>query len=167
MNRIIFILFVLVSSLVQAQDTITKTTSKVQTGVRPDAKLYSSFIDTIPAEVDVYIVDFKDNYWKINYFDIEGWVTTQSLWKTKAMYEIIKNEGNAEMIEKYGDDVGRKINSSQVWIGMSKEMLIDSRGYPEDKNITTGSWGKHEQWVYKDKYVYLEDGIVTATQSSY
>ena len=66
--------------------------------------------------------------------------------------------------EKYSDDVARKIFDSEIWIGMSKEMLYESRGYPEDINRTAGSWGFHEQCIYGNTYIYLEDGYVSGWQ---
>ncbi|WP_339169917.1 hypothetical protein MKX75_13135 [Paenibacillus sp. FSL R5-0341] len=51
-------------------------------------------------------------------------------------------------------------------IGMTAaEMRISSWGTPKKINKTTYEFGIHEQWVYSDyRYVYLEDGIVTAIQ---
>lgn len=51
-------------------------------------------------------------------------------------------------------------------IGMTAaEMRISSWGTPNKINKTTYEFGIHEQWVYSDyRYVYLEDGIVTAIQ---
>ncbi len=38
-------------------------------------------------------------------------------------------------------------------------------GIPKDKNITTFEWGVNEQWVFSgNRYVYIEDGYVTAVQ---
>lgn len=51
-------------------------------------------------------------------------------------------------------------------IGMTAEEVRESLwGSPEDINRTTTARGVSEQWVYSGyKYVYLEDGIVTAIQ---
>ncbi|MCR8659316.1 hypothetical protein [Paenibacillus endoradicis] len=50
-------------------------------------------------------------------------------------------------------------------IGMTAEKVLTSTwGKPTDINKTTTKNGVHEQWVYYDRYVYLEDGIVTAIQ---
>ena len=49
-------------------------------------------------------------------------------------------------------------------IGISKEACEAICGKPDKINTTTGSWGVHEQWVYKDKYIYFENGLVTAIQ---
>lgn len=49
-------------------------------------------------------------------------------------------------------------------IGMTAEQVeVSTWGKPDDINKTTYSWGVKEQWVYSDyRYIYLEDGIVTA-----
>lgn len=56
--------------------------------------------------------------------------------------------------------------SEDPYIGMSREKLANSTwGSPEDINKTTYSWGTKEQWVYSGyRYIYLEDGVVTAIQ---
>lgn len=60
-----------------------------------------------------------------------------------------------------------KMNSGipkQPAIGMTAAELKKSTwGEPEDINKSTYSWGIKEQWCYSDnRYVYLEDGIVTS-----
>ena len=50
-------------------------------------------------------------------------------------------------------------------IGMTKsEVLNSSWGTPKKKNITETTYGKHEQWVYANGYIYFDDGVVTAIQ---
>ena len=51
----------------------------------------------------------------------------------------------------------QKIANKQVWIGMSKNELLLSWGFPIKKNDTVGSWGIDTQWIYGDysQYVYL------------
>lgn len=54
-------------------------------------------------------------------------------------------------------------------LGMTSEEVERHTGWgiPEKKNISTGSYGVHEQWVYGyGKYLYLEDGIVTDIEFS-
>ena len=46
---------------------------------------------------------------------------------------------------------------------LSSQVLDSTWGEPKKVNKTTYSWGVSEQWVYGNgKYVYLENGIVTA-----
>jgi hypothetical protein len=48
------------------------------------------------------------------------------------------------------------------------EVKNSTWGDPSDINKTTTKYGVREQWVYrsssKTKYIYLEDGLVTAIQ---
>jgi hypothetical protein len=55
-----------------------------------------------------------------------------------------------------------------VRVGMSRaEVYASCWGKPERINSTIGSYGKHEQLVYRgNNYVYLEDGIVRSIQIS-
>lgn len=54
--------------------------------------------------------------------------------------------------------------AKQPEIGMTaKEVKNSAWGEPEDINKSTYSWGIKEQWCYSDnRYIYLEDGIVTS-----
>lgn len=49
-------------------------------------------------------------------------------------------------------------------IGMTAEQVRNSTwGSPDEINRTTTAYGIHEQWVYSNyRYIYLDDGIVTA-----
>lgn len=54
-----------------------------------------------------------------------------------------------------------------VRMGFTKEQFLLAREEPDDINKTVGSWGVHEQWVYKgrnDKYFYFENGTLKSWQ---
>jgi len=68
------------------------------------------------------------------------------------------------LVKKYGVDIGLKIFEKKIWIGMTKAMLTDSWGSPNDINRSVGSWGVHEQCIYTSAYVYIENGVVTSWQ---
>ncbi len=57
-----------------------------------------------------------------------------------------------------------KVINRKVILGMTKEQVIASWGRPNDINRSVGSWGVHEQWVYDNKYLYFEDGVLTSFQ---
>ena len=67
------------------------------------------------------------------------------------------------------------IKAGDIFIGMTKDQVMASRGRPLHINKTTGEWGVHEQWCYTDSifspksytyaYIYFENGIVTSWQS--
>ncbi|MGG1650410.1 hypothetical protein ABHN03_16530 [Paenibacillus sp. NRS-1775] len=62
--------------------------------------------------------------------------------------------------------VAEQMSKPVPTIGMTSSEVIDSRwGRPQDVNRTTTEFGTSEQWVYSGyRYVYLEDGVVTAIQ---
>lgn len=58
----------------------------------------------------------------------------------------------------------------QIVTGMTVAEARQSWGEPTKVNNSIGSYGKHEQWVYergrnRTQYVYVENGLVTSTQS--
>ena len=61
-----------------------------------------------------------------------------------------------------------RLKKSIPKVGMTAEQVRKSRwGNPNKINKDTYSWGVTEQWVYKQGYVYLENGIVTSVSESY
>ena len=70
----------------------------------------------------------------------------------------------SNLISQYGQNNGVRIYENKIWIGMTKEMAIDSWGEPDDINRTVGNWGVHEQWIYGNTYVYFENGKLTSWQ---
>ena len=70
--------------------------------------------------------------------------------------------------KKYGSKIANAIFDRSVVIGMTYQQVIESIGRPSDTNRTTTAYGTSTQLVYtnnrKIKYVYLENGIVTAFQ---
>lgn len=74
-----------------------------------------------------------------------------------------------EIVEKYGsyDDTKKYwLSGSEPEIGMSEtDVRMSSWGTPKETNKTETKFGTSEQWVYDDgKYIYFENGIVTAIQ---
>jgi hypothetical protein len=58
-----------------------------------------------------------------------------------------------ELIIKYGQIKGMKVFEHKNWLGMTKEMLIESWGTPEDINRTVTRYGVTEQCIYSNTYV--------------
>lgn len=68
------------------------------------------------------------------------------------------------------EKVESAISQGQVFIGMTADDARQSWGKPTKINSSVGSYGKHEQWVYdrgnsRSQYVYIQNGVVTSTQS--
>lgn len=70
-----------------------------------------------------------------------------------------------DYVKKFGITNMNKIMQRKVSIGMTKEMCRASWGEPNDINKTTGNFGVHEQWVYKNGYLYFENGKLTNIQN--
>jgi len=79
--------------------------------------------------------------------------------------ELINEEKESYKAQKEKSDVEKYRDKPPV-IGETKEQLkTSSWGLPNDINKTTTGDNISEQWVYGDeKYVYLDNGIVTAIQ---
>ena len=49
---------------------------------------------------------------------------------------------------------------SIIMTGMTREEVADALGYPESINRKTVKGLFYDQWIYRDMYVYLENGTV-------
>lgn len=111
------------------------------------------------------VENYKEDFYNlaISYVESEDWKKAKSLLKKLGDYKktyfllsyikgVIKNKKLEENRPK------------EPAIGMTAEQVEASTwGKPKDINKTTTKYGVSEQWVYSDyRYIYLEDGIVTA-----
>lgn len=94
--------------------------------------------------------------------DDEGYISILSAVEQKVSDRAFKTD-DAEQIRK---NIEYHSKYFAPEIGMSAEKVLESTwGKPNDINKTTTKYGISEQWVYSlDRYIYLEDGIVTAIQ---
>ena len=106
------------------------------------------------------------------YYDLALVVVSPSGEKTTISYEsIFDMDNNAftptqvdRYISEFGPDKFNKILQGKVSIGMTKEMCILSWGKPNTINETITAGKKSEQWVYKDNYLYFDNGVLTTIQ---
>lgn len=72
----------------------------------------------------------------------------------------------AALLKKYDAATHTKIISHQYWIGMTKDMAIDSLGRPDHINRTVLPMVVNEQWVYDGSglYLYFDGDILTSFQ---
>ena len=47
---------------------------------------------------------------------------------------------------------------------MMDKQVLSSWGEPKERNKTVGSWGVHEQWIYGERYIYIQNGVLTSYQ---
>lgn len=72
-----------------------------------------------------------------------------------------------ELKNMWGGAIANRIIKKEYWIGMTAEMCRKSLGFPDNINSSVGSWGTHEQWVYRkplEMYLYFENGKLTSYQ---
>jgi|WetSurMetagenome_2_1015567.scaffolds.fasta_scaffold06003_7 hypothetical protein len=86
--------------------------------------------------------------------------------KNEIVLEVIPEvERKDSLFAKYKKTIFiNTIINKKVKIGMTKNMVLDSWGEPDDINRSVGSWGVHEQWVYGENYLYFENGKLTSFQ---
>tara|TARA_Y100000816_G_scaffold288991_1_gene274605 strand:- start:45 stop:623 length:579 start_codon:yes stop_codon:yes gene_type:complete len=81
------------------------------------------------------------------------------------------NERKKSLIEKYGEDIAQKIIKKELFIDMTKEMLVDALGYPSNeketvtREKTTKKYYYHPRRTQQNTTVYglevtLEDNVV-------
>jgi hypothetical protein len=86
--------------------------------------------------------------------------------KSDEKKKIAKAERKSKLVQKYGEKVANKILEGKVWIGMTKEMAIESWGKPDDINKTVTASTVNEQWVYGiGQYLYFDNGFLTTIQN--
>ena len=76
------------------------------------------------------------------------------------------NKKQAEADAKAEEEQAKaKAKTEGARIGMTKEEVLNSSwGRPESINRTITDSGVSEQWVYYNRYVYIENGVVTSIQ---
>lgn len=109
---------------------------------------------------------YSDNKIKMNWQYDETLETSKEISDLKQIMKPIDgkedNVADDDVINKVLEDRQKKAPE----IGMTAEEVRQSTwGEPQDINKTTYSWGIKEQWCYSGyRYIYFEDGIVTAIQ---
>lgn len=70
---------------------------------------------------------------------------------------------------KFNEAEIRDIRSETIRRGMREDVAACAWGAPLQTNVTAGAWGVHKQLVLGDfgPYVYIENGRVTAWQTSH
>ena len=101
--------------------------------------------DSLVGIMDVSVKDSDKGKW----FHIDSRLTTQNLDSLVHTWEL---------------SVSEKVSAGVIGLGMTCEQVKLSWGPPDDVHRTVGSWGVHEQWVYRSQYIYFENGVVTSWQ---
>lgn len=104
---------------------------------------------------------YKELYEVVNEKEIDDiyGLETEQQYQTRLKKEAVLGR-------KYGRTNADLIIKNQIRIGWTKAMCIEAWGEPESVNVTKGSYGNHEQWVYHQgsSYLYFENGILRTIQ---
>ncbi|MBP9925893.1 MAG: hypothetical protein KBF45_07855 [Cyclobacteriaceae bacterium] len=68
---------------------------------------------------------------------------------------------------KYGQATLDRLNREGLYIGMGQGLVLEWLGQPKKVNRTVNSNGVKEQWVYDNRYCYIENGKLVSWQESY
>ncbi|WP_105213254.1 hypothetical protein [Pseudoalteromonas sp. T1lg22] len=85
---------------------------------------------------------------------------------TKAQIGALRHNQSVLDEQKWERKVFLAIRQNNIIKGMTYGDVRRSWGAPDDINSTTGSYGTHQQWVYRrgvaqSQFVYFENGVVT------
>lgn len=141
-------------------------------------------------EISAYKFDFKNSFFfgRANVFKLKDSVenlnryknfssdslTLYNIWGQQIQKRRSKDYDNSVKIileKKYGSKIAEKIMNGDVWIGMTKQMLKDSKGEPTRVGLTTETKSTYSvQYIYESKifgteYIYIENGKVIAIQT--
>lgn len=142
----------------------TETTTRSEAKIKNKPDVFGDIIGYVSEGQRIKVYDYFDTYWLMEKDSIKGYVSEIYLVKNQKMIEIEKNHSKDEIRKKYGDIVADKIFNHLIWLGMTDVMAKLSIGNPININRTTGSWGTREQWIYKNRYLYFENGKLTSWQ---
>lgn len=128
----------------------------------------TSYID-LRTEFDAGIVNGEDNYasLKPKVDSIKNELSSYDGDFKQQISEFVNSfDQNYESFNHTNSSTTEKENDSLPFIGMTEEKLLQTLwGKPKEINKTETKDGVSEQWVYEsNRYVYLDNGIVTAIQ---
>jgi len=150
----------------------TATVSFICSGMREQPSAGSDVFVELDKGKTVQLYDFyQEPYLKISVDSQDGFVSRACLESSTLITNLMYQDDHQMlgMIRRHGERNAKRIREGEVWVGMTEEMLIESWGTPNSKNITESRFGRSEQWVYRkgqyqNDYIYLRDGEVESIQ---
>lgn len=134
--------------------------------------------EMIPSGQIVKLTDYYNDYFTVSISGKSGYIYYAYLDGVSGL-EVFKKEHHKEhegltiepcrlqqMKKKYGATIGVLAYQGKPWIGMSASIAVDLFGEPKNKNTTQIAGYKGEQWVYTDRYMYFDNGVLTGIQES-
>ena len=180
MKKTILILMMFIISInVYSQEFVGNLPKTVSTKIDNSLILDENkkIIYKIPkSNVKLEVDGYNKNYLKVRLDTINGFIYYLSViafseeWRnyftysekfTKTYYANIRK---LRLESKYNKIIVDKLIHNEIWIGMSTDMLIDSIGQPTSINETVTEYANLTQYVYPNKYVYIQNNKVTIIQ---
>ncbi|MEN5306769.1 hypothetical protein ABE425_04595 [Chryseobacterium cucumeris] len=178
MKKCLFTFMLMIPMVFFSQDSINiilREKAVIRDSPLPTGKI----IDVLEVKTNAVGYDLDEDYLKVKYNNKIGFIN--SLWieanpnfvdyitlkktEIKSKYELESKQKEAYYIKKFGKKKYEDLISGKYWIGMTAEMALLSLGTPKKINESVGSWGTHQQWVYDNRYLYFENGILKSYQN--
>ncbi len=166
-------------------DTVIATIDSVIDGVQyagesseDDTKIYYYYLSSHNEDDHLAVKRLEDYkvYLSMNnelYDDTNEILVKDDVFKCEVTMTILQDESGRFAKDDYllcvsVSEEKNNVEKIDPAIGMTaEEVIMSTWGEPEKNNVTETSGHKHEQWVYSGgRYIYFEDGIVTAIQWS-
>ncbi len=74
---------------------------------------------------------------------------------------------NDRIRTRYGQPVLDRVLKEGLYIGMPEGLVLEYLGQPKKINRTVTVQGASEQWVYENRYCYIQNGKLSSFQESY
>jgi len=154
------------SIAIKNNHTNTESTIVLKKGAKIKSKpdIFGDILLSLNDEKKVDFRSYSNNYFEVHIGSLSGFVNSIWVVEDEIAKNIIANSDEDALIKKFGEYNYRRIQDGSYWIGMTKEMARLSLGNPDNDNRSVGSWGTHNQWVYKNLTLYFENGILTSWQ---
>ncbi len=62
----------------------------------------------------------------------------------------------------WSDTICTAVTNKKILIGMTKEQVYESWGYPKKTHRVVSATGVKEQWAFPGTFLYFENGILTS-----
>lgn len=155
----------------------TKTIMKAK--LREEPSIFSQHYATIPAERDIWIVGYSNDFYMVEYKEFIGYVSTvfvkekESVLALKGVLSEVEKKLLIEKDKAYLDSLVQFYESQEqrysgeVRLGMDGYDVTAEMGPPERRTKSETLSGTVEYLHYTDKLIVVRNGVVTRIQDNY
>ena len=173
MNKLFFILL-FINGVLFGQDTISSFINSDIARLYINPTIGQQVIKGhLPKNGKVLIIDEVAGYWEVIYNNKNGYIDKDFIESNNELNEFHYNSTGGkyglksdEIKKKFGKRIAYKIFAGEVWIGMTHDMALHSKGLPKDVISTVTKNKITEQWLYNHLILYFQDGKLTKWQTS-